>query len=430
MGQSGCFGLARSVARRAAVKRAPELRDKKPMLPSNQALRRSAAGQATLRVSEPGEPAEREADAMAERIVAGQPAGSVSSHAADAARLARACTECEAERDEREGLGSIAREADDTAAEAEPTESEDDEDIETMNDDSVLRRKPADGVGGASVPAGVVPREAGSALAPGVRQSMEQGFGAALGHVRVHTGTTAAESATLLRARAYTVGNHVYFGAGQYAPESRAGTRLLAHELTHVLQQTGTDQPPSLRRDEKKGAKEADKTPPAPTITRIDVDLASQEMTITYSDATKEKHEVSTGKGQKGTVGDPCQTQTEVNCTPTGTFKIGVKKGANHKNQDGDAMAWYVELTGDKVINDRGIGFHNSQTADGTPRSHGCIRVGKGEKATALAKKINQGVTADTTVVITGKAPTKAYGTPPKTKSAPKKPAGSAKKSK
>lgn len=55
--------------------------------------------------------------------------------------------------------------------------------------------------------------------------------------VRVHTGPKAAESARALGAKAYTVSNSVVFGDGQYTPESSAGRSLLAHELTHVMQQ-------------------------------------------------------------------------------------------------------------------------------------------------------------------------------------------------
>ena len=55
--------------------------------------------------------------------------------------------------------------------------------------------------------------------------------------VHVHTGSQAAESAAAVNARAYTVGRDVVFGAGEYAPETISGKRLLAHELTHVAQQ-------------------------------------------------------------------------------------------------------------------------------------------------------------------------------------------------
>jgi len=59
-----------------------------------------------------------------------------------------------------------------------------------------------------------------------------------LGHVRVHTDATAAESARQLNAYAYTIGHHVVFAAGEYAPHTGAGRNLLAHELSHVVQQT------------------------------------------------------------------------------------------------------------------------------------------------------------------------------------------------
>ncbi|MCX5205381.1 DUF4157 domain-containing protein [Streptomyces sp. NBC_00237] len=66
--------------------------------------------------------------------------------------------------------------------------------------------------------------------------------------VRVHTDSKAAASARAVGARAYTVGNHVVFASNQYAPGSPGSTRLLAHELTHVVQQRhGTSQPPVQR---------------------------------------------------------------------------------------------------------------------------------------------------------------------------------------
>lgn len=55
-------------------------------------------------------------------------------------------------------------------------------------------------------------------------------------HVRIHTDAAAAEAAALLGAQAFTMGHHIYFGAGQFAPESDDGARLLRHELTHVVQ--------------------------------------------------------------------------------------------------------------------------------------------------------------------------------------------------
>jgi hypothetical protein len=67
---------------------------------------------------------------------------------------------------------------------------------------------------------------------------MEERFGHDFSRVRVHTDAEAAESAQILNARAYTVGRDVVFAAGEYAPHDDLGRRLLAHELTHVVQQS------------------------------------------------------------------------------------------------------------------------------------------------------------------------------------------------
>lgn len=67
--------------------------------------------------------------------------------------------------------------------------------------------------------------------------AMEAHFGHRFDDVRVHTDVKAAEAARSVDALAYTVGRHVVFGAGQYAPSTNAGEKLLAHELAHVLQQ-------------------------------------------------------------------------------------------------------------------------------------------------------------------------------------------------
>jgi hypothetical protein len=78
---------------------------------------------------------------------------------------------------------------------------------------------------------------AGQPLDPAARSFMEPRFGQDFSGVRVHTDARAAESAHAVGALAYTVGRHVVFGAGQYAPGSSAGRLLLAHELAHVVQQ-------------------------------------------------------------------------------------------------------------------------------------------------------------------------------------------------
>jgi len=81
----------------------------------------------------------------------------------------------------------------------------------------------------------------GSPLEPALRQDMEQRFGHDFSQVRVHTDSPAAQSARDVNANAYTKGSAVVFGAGRFAPAASEGRRLLAHELTHVVQQSGGD---------------------------------------------------------------------------------------------------------------------------------------------------------------------------------------------
>lgn len=68
----------------------------------------------------------------------------------------------------------------------------------------------------------------------------QQGGSFDLSHVRIHTNARAAESARKINALAYTLGNNIVFGAGQFAPATPKGQRLLAHELTHVMQQSSS----------------------------------------------------------------------------------------------------------------------------------------------------------------------------------------------
>ncbi len=92
----------------------------------------------------------------------------------------------------------------------------------------------------------------GQALAAPLRQEMEQGIGADFSGVRIHTGAPAASLNDMLHARAFTHGRDVFFNAGQFDPGSSAGKHLLAHELTHVVQQSGS-QTPSIQRDDAGG---------------------------------------------------------------------------------------------------------------------------------------------------------------------------------
>ena len=82
-------------------------------------------------------------------------------------------------------------------------------------------------------------RSPGQPLDASTRAFMEPRFGHDFSRVRVHANPAGEQSAKQINAHAYTLGSNIVFGAGQYAPGTTDGRRLLAHELTHVLQQTG-----------------------------------------------------------------------------------------------------------------------------------------------------------------------------------------------
>ncbi|MEZ3115205.1 DUF4157 domain-containing protein [Halobaculum sp. MBLA0147] len=123
-------------------------------------------------------------------------------------------------------------------------------DIEEFNKDSldentgrVARRVRESPDGKTDVPDTVreVISSPGRSLDSSIQRAVEERMGDSLGDVRIHTGPKAAEAADQINARAFTVGNHVAFGAGEYDPESAEGQHVLAHELAHVRQQTGGD---------------------------------------------------------------------------------------------------------------------------------------------------------------------------------------------
>jgi Domain of unknown function (DUF4157)/Bacterial toxin 34 len=82
-----------------------------------------------------------------------------------------------------------------------------------------------------------VVKSEGKPLDSGVLASLEPRFGRSFAYVRIHTGAQAKKAAAALHARAFTVGRDIAFAPGQYAPSTSYGRLLLAHELTHVVQQ-------------------------------------------------------------------------------------------------------------------------------------------------------------------------------------------------
>lgn len=109
-----------------------------------------------------------------------------------------------------------------------------------------LQRKPASGQAGGQAAVSTQYEQSlqhamqggGSALPPATRSFMEGRIGHDFSGVRVHHGVQAATLSRQVNARAFTVGRHIFFGGSEYAPSSLQGQRLLAHELTHVVQQS------------------------------------------------------------------------------------------------------------------------------------------------------------------------------------------------
>ena len=161
--------------------------------------------QTKLAINMPGDQYEQEADRVADQVMR-MPASSLQRQCAcdGAAGLDGECEACKAPRQ------SLQRKASEqSVGEAPPSVQE------------TLRRS-------------------GQPLDSGPRAFMESRLGHDFGGVRVHTDSEAAESAASVNALAYTLGNHVVFNSGLYAPNTDGGKRLLAHELVHTLQQEGS----------------------------------------------------------------------------------------------------------------------------------------------------------------------------------------------
>ena len=168
-----------------------------------QRLLRAGAVQAKLSVSAPGDPFEQEADDAAERVM----------------------------RMETPDVGG-----DRSAPSVAP----------------IIQRRVSEGAGrltGAPPLVHEVLRSPGQPLDPSTRDFMESRFGCDFRNVRVHSNARAAESARAVNARAYAIGSNIAFDRGGYSPHSVAGRRLLAHELTHVIQQSGTGPAPGIEHE-------------------------------------------------------------------------------------------------------------------------------------------------------------------------------------
>lgn len=167
--------------------------------------------QAKLEVGEPGDRFEQEADAVAEQVVS-----------SSAPNIQAKCAECE----EEESL------------QMQPMEEEEEEELQMKPQ---LQLSGNEAVGNEASPwiqnKINSSRGGGSGLDSSTRSFMESRIESDFSNVKIHTSGEAVQMNRELGAKAFTVGSDIYFNEGQYRPESTEGKKLLAHELTHTVQQ-------------------------------------------------------------------------------------------------------------------------------------------------------------------------------------------------
>ncbi len=221
--------------------------------------------QCKLSVNAPNDPYEKEADQVADRVVqrlADQPHSdnkpAIQKYPAvtPISRLQTKCEKCEQEeKEEKEQQDNI------PPLQRKPifeSRGEKEKPVQKKckhcqeEEENVVQRKETNGQ--TEVPSSVESQlsnsvNSGRPLSPAVNQTMGQAFGSDFSDVRIHDDSQAADLSEGLQAQAFTHGNHIYFNEGKYDPSGKSGQHLLAHELTHTIQQgNGQSGPNSLHK--------------------------------------------------------------------------------------------------------------------------------------------------------------------------------------
>jgi len=212
--------------------------------------------------------------------------------------------------------------------------------------------------------------------------------GHAFADVRLHTDPRAAESARSLGALAYTVGRDIVFASGQYAPGTSPGRELLAHELTHTLQQGDSGSRMVMGVWDATAKSNCAGAISDKWIKKVEVNQeppTAQAVTVTWSDDSTESGQCSAGKGHccvdsSNPSGIACSAegskQEGSNCTPI-TQAMGYP--VRDRVFDHSGVFFWTEF----VPSPRSITLHKYAPVDGTPLSHGCVRLNED-----MAKKI------------------------------------------
>ncbi|HVZ38040.1 MAG TPA: DUF4157 domain-containing protein [Candidatus Kapabacteria bacterium] len=217
--------------------------------------------QAKLTVNQPGDAFEQEADSVADRVMR-----------MPEPNLQRAeCRDCDPH--EKDGAaGRVMRMPEPVVQRAACRECAAREKEEEHGRTVQRKSNAVDAAAGTAAPPVVhqALSRPGEPLDRATRGFMEPRFGRDFGNVRVHSDGMAAGAARAIDAQAYTVGNHIVFGAGRYAPGTQSGRQLIAHELTHTIQQGGA---PAAAPQNSAGAGarslEGPAVPAAPRVSRV-----------------------------------------------------------------------------------------------------------------------------------------------------------------
>lgn len=208
--------------RRRSTPRSP-LRRATDHRPEVRSVLRSGAIQPKLTIGAPNDRLEREADRVADEVL------KMPAPQAGGPTVQGMCTECEEELE----TGRIQRMCDECSEEVQrqPLEEEEEE--------ILAKRRPGRSPLLGPELAGRIQRATtgGEPLGAANRSFFDPRFGRDFSRVRVHRNAEAGELASSIGARAFTIGNSIFFGQGEYHPFTSAGRKLMAHELTHVAQQ-------------------------------------------------------------------------------------------------------------------------------------------------------------------------------------------------
>jgi hypothetical protein len=237
--------------------------------------------QPKLRIGSANDAYEKEADAVADKVVSrgmtpsvqAQKIGSIQRLATPSEEKMPATNDARMAEDKQiqEKL-DIQRAADEEEEpvqmkeEEEPLQAKADEEepVQMKEEEEPLQAKANSASGGIashSVKAKIQQTKGGGQPLPQkAKRYMESAFGRDFGGVRIHTDSTAIEMNQELKAQAFTHGKDIYFNAGKFQPENTEGRHLLAHELTHVVQQN-TIQEKGMRRKPKPVKKNLRETP-------------------------------------------------------------------------------------------------------------------------------------------------------------------------